>query len=108
MLQCWNYVVTVRNNITTNVATLCFAKNRRCDSFCVTSPTSSAWHGNEAVYFKTLVNMAQIFAYNLSGCVEYKILTNQKSNITKGYKVQATTIESQNAFDPMLHVLCVA
>ena len=35
--------------------------------------------------------MAQMFAYNLSGCVEYKIkyLLTKKA-ITKGYKVQAT------------------
>ena len=61
------------------------------------------------MYFKTLVNMAQMFAYNLSGCVEYKIkyLLTKKA-ITKGYKVQATTIERQNAFDPMPRVLCVA
>ena len=33
-LQCWNNVVTIRNN----VVTLCCAKNRRYESSCVTSP----------------------------------------------------------------------
>ena len=32
--QCWNNVVTIRNN----VATLCCAKNRHCESSRVTSP----------------------------------------------------------------------
>ena len=36
-LQCWNNVVTVRNN----VATLWCAKSRRCISFCVTSHEST-------------------------------------------------------------------
>ena len=34
VLQCWNTVVTIRNN----VATLCCAKNRCCESSRVTSP----------------------------------------------------------------------
>ena len=46
--------------------------------------------------------MAQMFAYNLSGCVEYKILTNQKSNNQRLQSAGDITIESQNAFDPML------
>ena len=33
-MQCWNSVVTIQNN----VATLCCAKNRRCESSRVTSP----------------------------------------------------------------------
>ena len=37
-LQCWNNVVTIRNN----AATLCFAKNRRCESSRVTPPLQ-AW-----------------------------------------------------------------
>ena len=63
-------------------------------------------HGKEAVYFKTLVNMAQMFAY-YQDVLNIKYLLTKKA-ITKGYKVQATTIESQNAFDPMPRVLWVA
>ena len=33
-LQCWNHTVIIGNN----VATLCLAKNRRCESSRVTSP----------------------------------------------------------------------
>ena len=33
-LQYWNNVVTIRNN----VATICCANNRHCESSCVTSP----------------------------------------------------------------------
>ena len=64
-------------------------------------------HGKEAVYFKTLVNMAQMFAY-YQDVLNIKYLLTKKAIITKGYKVQATTIESQNAFDPMPRVLWVA
>ena len=34
----WNSVVTIRSNGRNNVATLCYAKNRRCKSSRVTSP----------------------------------------------------------------------
>ena len=49
-----------------------------------------------------------MFAYNLSGCVEYKILTNQKSNNQRLQSAGDITIESQNAFDRIPRVLCVA
>ena len=49
---------------------------------------SNAWHGNEAVYFKILVNMAQMFAY-YQDVLNIKYLLTKKA-ITKGYKVQAT------------------
>ena len=51
--------------------------------------------------------MAQMFAY-YQDVLNIKYLLITKKAITKGYKVQATTIESQNAFDPMPRVLWVA
>ena len=50
--------------------------------------------------------MAQMFAY-YQDVLNIKYLLTKKA-ITKGYKVQATTMESQNAFDPMPRVLWVA
>ena len=41
-LQCWNNVGTIRKN----VVTLCCAKNRRCQSFRVTSPLEVIRHKN--------------------------------------------------------------
>ena len=37
-LQCWNDVVTIRNNVATKLQRCKRAKNRRCESSCVTSP----------------------------------------------------------------------
>ena len=45
--QCCNYSKQCHNN----VATLCCAKNRRCESFCVTSPLRKVvTHGGSTVY----------------------------------------------------------
>ena len=37
-LQYWNNVANIRKQCRKNDATLCCAKNRRCESFRVTSP----------------------------------------------------------------------
>ena len=37
-LQCWNSVITIRNNVATMLQRCVAAKNRRCEIFRVTSP----------------------------------------------------------------------
>ena len=54
--QCWNYSKQCRNN----VATLCCAKNRRCESSRVTSPL--AIHGY-IIWFEQTLNIIEGFAF---------------------------------------------
>ena len=52
-LQCWDNIAAMWNNCNNNVVTLCFAKNRRFESYRVTSPLSNDdTHGYENVALK--------------------------------------------------------